>query len=333
MRRIFSGIQPSGVPHIGNYLGALKNWISAQISPEEQHHPLYCIVDMHALTTLSGKADQLQQLSIQSAASLLACGLDPKKCIIYRQSSNPRHTNLAWVLACLSTTGQLGRMTQWKSRAQTHKHTLGLFSYPVLMSADILLYRSTHVPVGGDQMQHLELARDLALMFNRTYATDFMIVPELVLPPKDVCRVMSLREPLEKMSKSSQSEFSTIKLSDNPSAIKSKVLKAVTDMQSRVTFDPDTRPGVSNLVSIYANFSDKSVRDVCQEFEGRTTHQFKVALHDLLIDQLSGFRDEYQRLMDNPSYVLEVLEQGSKQAAEISETNMQRIMEITGLNR
>ena len=331
MRRIFSGIQPSGVPHIGNYLGALKNWVTLQ-DTESSLTPIYCVVDLHALTTLSGHPQQLHQLTLESTASLLACGLNPNKSIIFKQSSIHYHTQLAWILSCVTSSGVLGRMTQWKSRQKTH-NSLGLFSYPMLMCADILLYRSTHVPVGEDQIQHLELARDTAEVFNKSYSTDFMKIPELILPPEaGVCRVMNLREPLEKMSKSSQSEFSRINLSDIPSAVKSKILRAVTDDESRVSFDPVTRPGVSNLVSIYASYSNKTVGLVCQEFEGKTTHEFKVALHDLLIDKLHSYQIEYNRIVAERGYVQEVLQQGKRKAFEIAQENMKRIMELIGLN-
>ncbi|KAI6660264.1 putative Tryptophanyl-tRNA synthetase [Oopsacas minuta] len=332
MRRVFSGIQPSGIPHIGNYLGALKNWIALQ-NTESALPPIYCIVDLHALTTLSGHPQQLRQLTIESTASLLACGLDPKKSIIFKQSSIHHHTQLAWILSCITSSGVLGRMNQWKSRQKTHNSTLGLFSYPMLMCADILLYRSTDVPVGDDQIQHLELARNTAEIFNRTYETDFMKIAELILPSESgACRVMSLREPLEKMSKSNQSEYSRINLSDMPSVVKSKILRAVTDNESRVSFEPDTRPGVSNLVSIYGSYSDKTIEMVCQEFEGKSTHEFKIALHDLLIEKLYAYQTEYQRIMEDKGYILNVLEQGRKQALEIADENMKQILEMTGLS-
>ena len=331
MRRVFSGIQPSGVPHIGNYLGALKNWVTLQ-NTETDLPPIYCIVDLHALTTLYGKPRILRQQIIESTASLIACGIDPKKSIIFQQSSVNHHTQLAWILSCLTSTGALGRMTQWKSRQKSHASTLGLFSYPVLMCADILLYKSTHVPVGDDQIQHLELARDMADNFNRTYSTDFLNIPEPILPTESgVRRVMSLREPLEKMSKSNQSEFSRINLTDSPSAIKSKVLGAVTDDFSKVSYEPGTRPGVSNLVSIYASFSDKSIEDVCEDFEGKSTHAFKVALHNLLIEKLRIYQTEYNRVMQDSAYILTVLEQGRVQALGIADENMKRIIELTGL--
>ena len=331
MRRVFSGIQPSGVPHIGNYLGALKNWVSLQ-DTETDLPPIYCIVDLHALTTLYGQPRILRQQIIESTASLIACGLDPKKSIIFQQSSVHHHTQLAWILSCLTSTGTLGRMTQWKSRQKTHMSTLGLFSYPVLMCADILLYRTTHVPVGDDQIQHLELARNMADYFNKTYSTDFLYIPESILPIESgACRVMNLREPLEKMSKSNQSEYSRINLTDSPSAIKSKVLRAVTDDSSRVSFEPQTRPGVSNLVSIYASFSEKSIEDVCKDFEGKSTHEFKVALHNLLIEKLQVYQTEYKRVIQDKAYILTVLEQGREQALKIADDNMKQIIELTGL--
>ena len=331
MRRVFSGIQPSGVPHIGNYLGALKNWVSLQ-NTESDLTPIYCIVDLHALTTLYCQPQVLRQQIIESTASLIACGLDPKKCIIFQQSSVHHHTQLAWVFSCLTSTGMLGRMAQWKARQKTHMNTLGLFSYPVLMCADILLYRTTHVPVGDDQIQHLELARHIAEYFNRTYSTDFLNIPEAILSNESgVCRVMSLREPLEKMSKSNQSEYSRINMTDSPSAITSKVLRAVTDDISKVGFEPQLRPGVSNLVSIYASFSDKPIEDVCEDFEGKSTHEFKVALHNLLIEKLKMYQTEYKRVLQDKAYILTVLQQGREQALAIADENMKQIIEITGL--
>lgn len=325
--RIFSGVQPSGTLHLGNYLGAIKQWVQLQ---DTCRSVLYSVVDLHSLTV--HQAPLLLQRNIRSVAvSLLACGVDPQRSILFQQSQVSQHAELAWLLGCLTPTGWLNRMTQWKSKGATDKRdlvALGLFAYPVLMSADILLYGASHVPVGHDQVQHLELARDIARTFNSTYGHTFQ-PPEVLLG--EVHRVMSLRNPLQKMSKSDNQEMSCVNLCDTPDVIVKKIQKAVTDCTGEVSYDPDERPGVSNLVAIYAAMSGLTHQEVCGQFEGKQTVDFKRELAELLVERLAPIGKKVEELEADSGYVDSVLKEGAERAGLIACENLTRVKKKMGV--
>ena len=287
-KRIFSGIQPTGNLHIGNYLGAIKNWIKLQ----EEDDCIYSIVDLHAMTVPNNLLD-IKNSTLEVAAAVIASGIDPKKSILFNQSNVPQHTELAWIFNCIARIGWLNRMTQFKEKAGKKKDnaTVGLFSYPVLMAADILLYKATHVPVGEDQKQHLELTRDIASSFNTTFNKsldkDFFRLPEpIILGPAK--RIMSLRDGKSKMSKSDISDGSRINLMDDKDQIHLKIKKAKTDqypIPDNID-DLDNRPEALNLINIYASFSNKSVKEILQQFSGKGFSQFKESLSDLIISDI-----------------------------------------------
>jgi tryptophanyl-tRNA synthetase len=313
MSRIFSGIQPSGDVHIGNYVGAIERWASEQ----DQHDNLICIVDLHAIT-VPQDPDKLRAQSIRLAKILLACGIDPAKSTLFKQSDVSAHAELAWILNCIAHMGELNRMTQFKDKSQKQggdTASAGLFDYPVLMAADILLYDTDQVPVGEDQKQHLELTRDLAERFNKRFGQTFKI-PE---PKVDEigARVMSLTDPSRKMSKSDP-ESSYIALLDSKETIEQKIRKAVT-----------TDEGLDNLIDIYAVFSDDSVEELEAKFAGRNL-DFKNALTDLLVDKLGKIQDRYNAIGDDEA--LQVLEQGKVAATKLAEQKLSEVKQKVGLS-
>ncbi|CAO3607005.1 unnamed protein product [Mucor hiemalis] len=346
-RLVFSGIQPTGTPHLGNYLGALANWARLQ-----EPDPItgatslthYSIVDLHAITMPQDPAT-LRQAKVDVAATLLACGVDPKRSVLFEQSRVRSHTELAWIFNCITPVGWLGRMTQWKTKMegrgmnhaqvladenQTSGLKMGLFDYPVLQAADILLYKGTHVPVGEDQMQHLELARDIAGLFNKTFGRIFP-KPEAIIPPA-AKRVMSLRDPAGKMSKSDPSDFSRLNLIDSPELIKSKIAKATTDGIRGVSYDPENRPGMSNLVTIYAAMRDISVDDAVKECADITsTKDFKDRVSEAIIEKLQPIQSELVRLQADEGYVKSVLDDGAKKAEEKANKTMEEVYKVVGL--
>eukprot|EP00794_Sanderia_malayensis_P000243 gene243-860_t len=328
VRRIFSGIQPTGVPHLGNYLGALKNWVSLQ---NEKDQVLFSIVDLHALT-MPQDADILRENIKITAASLLSCGLNPQKSIIFQQSKVPEHAELCWILSCLTSTGELQRMHQWKTKkkSQREKSSLGLLSYPVLMASDILLYKSTHVPVGEDQTQHIELARDISRLFNNRFGHIFP-GPEAILGKS--CRVMNLQEPTKKMSKSEVSNRGRIDLTDTSEMIKRKILKSVTDSISDISYDPETRPGVSNLIDIHSAVSELTTKEIVGKYEDTRifTKHLKADLAEMLIDELESFRKEFEIIVKEEDYLEKVLEDGNLRAREIATNNLAEIKNKLGL--
>lgn len=331
MGRIFSGIQPTGDFHIGNYLGALRNWVKLQ----HEHESLFCIVDLHALTT-HPEPPVLQKHIREVAAAYIAAGLDQEKSLIFPQSAVPTHCELAWILACLTPLGWLNRMTQFKEKAgkQKEQANLGLYAYPVLQAADILAYKATHVPVGEDQKQHLELARDIAGAFNRQYEQDYFELPEPIIF-KTSARIMSLRDGTSKMSKSDPSEYSRIHILDDSDTIALKIRKARTDPDpiQRTPDQMENRPEALNLLGIYAAFSDKSLEDVCIEFEGAQFSSFKQKLAEKIIESLSPIRTKMLSLLENEKYLDDILKKGSDKAREIAAQNMTEIQEIVGLLR
>ncbi|AGF74908.1 tryptophanyl-tRNA synthetase [Bartonella australis AUST/NH1] len=344
---VFSGVQPSGHLHLGNYLGAIKNWVELQRS----YNCLYCVVDMHALT-VNPDPLMLAESTRTATAAFLATGIDPKKQIIFNQSRVFQHAELAWILNCIARIGWLQRMTQFKDKAgkDREKASLGLFAYPCLMAADILVYRATHVPVGEDQKQHIELARDIAQKFNNDYAERimesnfgipvqvndkeervFFPAPEALIE-KTAMRVMSLRDGTKKMSKSDPSDLSRINLIDDADLIAKKIRKAKTDSAPL----PDTlaalegRPEVENLISIYAAFAEISKEKALLEFSGRQFSIFKSALADLAVHKLAPITQELRRLNQESAYIDSVLRDGAERASILAEKNMKQIREIVG---
>lgn len=325
-RRIFSGIQPSGSLTIGNYLGAIRNWLTLQ----EEYECLYCIVDLHALTVRQDPV-KLRQNILSLAALYIASGLNPDKNILFVQSTVSAHAELAWILNCYTYTGELGRMTQYKEKSQKNADNVnsGLFTYPILMAADILLYQTDLVPVGEDQKQHLELSRDVAVRFNNAYGNIFT-VPEVYIP-KTAARVMDLQQPTKKMSKSDEDESSYVLLLDSPDKIMKKFKRAVTDSDSLVAYDPAGKPGVSNLMEIYSGFTGKSIDDINAEFEGKGYGTFKIALADATIAALKPLQDKYSEIMNDKGYLMKALAEGTERAQEMSRSTLNNVYVTLGI--
>jgi len=331
MNRIFSGIQPTGNLHLGNYLGAIRNWVSLQ----ESFESIYCIVDLHALT-LPQDPDALRRTVREVTAGLIAAGIDAERCIVFNQSAVPGHAELAWLLGCLTPIGWLNRMTQFKEKAGKRREqaSLGLYAYPVLMAADILLYKATHVPVGEDQKQHLELARDIAGAFNHHYGVDFFPSPEPQIFAT-AARVMSLRDGRQKMSKSDASDYSRINLTDDPDTIGLKIRKARTDPDPL----PETpaglegRPEAANLVGLYAALSGTTPEAVLEGFAGAQFSTFKAELAELTIAVIGPIGAEMKRLMDEPALIDSILHRGAERAEEIARHHMAEVRGLMGLLR
>jgi tryptophanyl-tRNA synthetase len=320
--RILSGIQPSGVLHIGNYLGAVKQWVAHQSADS-----LYCIVDLHALT-LELEPEVLREQTIDTLATLVAAGLDPEVCTLFLQSRIAFHAQLNWLLECVATFGELGRMTQFKEKAERKGgYRVGLFTYPVLMAADILLYDTQRVPVGDDQLQHLELTREIATRFNNRYGDTFTL-PEGMLPPSGA-RVMDLQEPTRKMSKSVASPLGQITLLDDPRDIERKISRAVTDTDGEVRVDWALKPGVSNLLEIYAGFSGESPHDVARRYQ--RYGELKRDLAELVIASLSPIAARYRELRADPGVLQSVLDAGSLKASQVAAATYQRAARAMGL--
>ena len=329
--RVLSGIQPSGGLTLGNYLGALKRFVETQDAGT--HETLYCIVDLHAITVWQEPA-KLTHATRELAAFFLACGIDPRRSILFNQSAVPEHAQLAWLFNCVARMGWMGRMTQWKDKAgkNTENASLGLFAYPALMAADILVYHATHVPVGEDQKQHLELTRDIAAKFNHDYGVDFFPITEPVIEGP-ATRVMSLRDGTKKMSKSDPSDMTRINMSDDADTIAQKFRKARTDPDPL----PDTyaqlkdRPEARNLVDIYAGLADMSVDAVMAENAGAGWGVFKPKLADLAVDKLSPISAEMDRLLSDVAEIDRTLGQGAEAASEIAAPILAETMRIMGL--
>ena len=329
-QRIFSGIQPSGVPTLGNYLGALQHWVRLQDGADEC---LYCVVDLHAIT---GWQDPLL-LAAQTremAASLLACGIDPARSILFHQSAVPAHVRLSWIFQCVARVGWLNRMTQFKEKAGKDREAAssGLYTYPVLMAADILAYKATRVPVGDDQRQHLELANDIVQKFNHDYGVDFFPpIEALILGP--AARVMSLRDGTKKMSKTDPSDQSRINLTDDADTIALKVRRARTDPEP-LPGEPaglEQRPEARNLVGIYAAMAGQEVADVLREYGGQGFSQFKEALAELLVSKLGPIGAETKRLLADPAHVDAVLREGAAKARVLADPIVDEAERLVGL--
>lgn len=329
--KVFSGIQPSGVLHLGNYLGAIRNWVGLQ----KDYDCLFCLVDLHAITAFQDPKE-LANNTREMTAGLLAAGLDAEHCVIFNQSQVSGHAELAWVLNCVARLGWLNRMTQFKDKAGKNREraSVGLYTYPVLMAADILLYRATHVPVGEDQKQHLELARDVAQKFNSDFGVDFFPLPEpLILG--EATRVMSLRDGTNKMSKSDPSDASRINLTDDADAIARKIRKARTDSEP-LPGSPDGlegRPEARNLVGIFAAFADSTAADICARYKGAQFSTIKQDLVDLAVEKLGPITAEMNRLAKDPAYVDKVLAEGAEKARSLATPNLQQVHEIVGFLR
>lgn len=344
----FSGVQPSGVLHIGNFLGAIKNWVEIQ----NDYLSLFCIVDLHAIT-VKQDPKELREQTLKLIATYLAAGIDPKKSTIFIQSHVPAHTELAWILNTITHMGELERMTQYKDKSQK-LNSVGLYDYPILMAADILLYGTDIVPVGEDQVQHVELTRTLAKRFNSQFGETFKI--PAVKINKETARIMGLDDPAKKMSKSATSEYNYIALTDNADTIRRKISKAVTDSGKDIKFDPK-RAGLYNLLSIYKAFSEikpprnisealrrptlsetlsksmypQTIQTIEKKFANKGYGDFKKDLSDLLIEKLRPFQEKYNKLITNEKYLLDVARDGAMRAEPMAQKTLQKVKEKIGL--
>ncbi|KAI8921260.1 hypothetical protein DFJ77DRAFT_449154 [Powellomyces hirtus] len=374
---VLSGIQPTAVPHLGNYLGALANWVRLQDDAAFRgggdaangSRVLYSIVDLHALTMPQDPATLRKNVK-DMAACLLACGIDPKKSILFRQSKVPEHSELAWLLFCRTPMGWLSRMHQWKTKLQMIQQNnpdapqttaanatmnlisettadgeldraaddgalaglnVGLFTYPVLQAADILIYRSTQVPIGEDQVQHMELAQMAARSFNAHYKKEVFPIPKGFYASSSSKRILSLRNPTSKMSKSDTSEASRINLDDTPEQIRSKIRKATVDSSVGITYDPAHRPGVANLINIYSSFSNETPEAIADRFSGSGNKEFKDAVAEAVVAGLSPIRDELVRLRKDSGFVETVLQDGEERARMIAARTLRDVQKVVGL--
>ena len=326
--RIFSGVQPTGSLHLGNYLGAIRNWARLQ----DEFEAIYCVVDLHAVTA-SHDPKELSRATREVTAGLIASGIDPARSIIFNQSMVPEHAELSWLFSCVARLGWLNRMTQFKEKAGKNREqaSVGLYAYPVLMAADILAYKATHVPVGEDQKQHLELTRDIAQSFNSTYRVDYFPLPEPQIFGS-ATRVMSLRDGTKKMSKSDESDYSRINMTDGADEIEQKIRKARTDPDPL----PESaeglaeRPEALNLVSIYAALEDIEIEQVIQEYQGQGFSTFKKALADLAVVRLGPVGSEMKRLTAEPGEIDRILADGADRAAQLSRPIVAEVREIMG---
>ena len=322
-KRIFSGIQPTGELTLGSYMGALKNWVALQ----DEYDCLYCIVDMHAITVRQVPAD-LRRRSVAQLAQYIACGLDPEKNIMFIQCHVPQHAELSWVLGCYTQFGELSRMTQFKDKAKKHADniTAGLFTYPVLMAADILLYQSDLVPVGDDQRQHVELCRNIATRFNNWFPDTFTL-PEAFVP-KMGARIMSLGQPENKMSKSEPD--GCVFLMDKPEDIMRKFKRAVTDCETAVRYDQENKPGISNLLTIYCAATGKTMAEAEAEFADQGYGVFKPAVGEAVVELLRPIQEEANRLMADKAYLESVYQKGAERASALANRTLRKVYKKVG---
>ncbi len=330
-KKIFSGVQPTGNLHLGNYIGAIKNFVDLQ--NQKENECVYCVVDLHAITT-NQDPKILKNNIRETTAAFLASGLDYKKSIIFNQSLVPAHSEGSWILGCVARMGWLNRMTQFKEKAgkDKEKASVGLYIYPVLMAADILLYDATHVPVGQDQKQHLELSRDIAQKFNIDFnAPDFLKAPEPLIQ-KNFARIMSLKDGTKKMSKSDPSDLSRINLSDGKDEIVNKIKKAKTDSLTLPNNDKNLseRPEVENLLGIYSNLSNQSLNNSINEFSGKNFSEFKEKLADLIVEKITPISNEINKLQKDNNFIDSVLRDGAKKASEIASKKVEEMKKIIG---
>ncbi|QQE78017.1 tryptophan--tRNA ligase [Alicyclobacillus sp. SO9] len=323
MQRVFSGIQPSGTMTIGNYLGAMKNFVRLQ----DEADCVFCIVDLHAIT-VPQDPEQLKQNTRSLAALYLAAGINPDKSTLFVQSHVPGHAELGWMLQCVAYYGELGRMTQFKDKSSKKSVvTAGLYTYPALMAADILLYQTDLVPVGEDQKQHLELTRNIAERFNRQYGDAFTIPDPYI--PKIGGRIMSLDDPAKKMSKSDENINAFVSMLDSPSVIRKKISRAVTDSEREVRYDPEHKSAISNLLTIYSLFADKSINDLEQQYRGAGYGPFKKELAEVVVDKLAPIQERYQELL-NSTELDAILKLGAERAREKSSATLRDVKEKFG---
>jgi tryptophanyl-tRNA synthetase len=323
---IFSGIQPSGELHLGNYLGAIRNWVALQ----DSYRCFYCIVDYHAITQPFEPAEIGRRVR-EMACDLIACGIDPAKSTLFVQSAVPEHTELAWALSSVASYGELGRMTQFKDKSEKSPDNInaGLFTYPVLQAADILIYHATKVPVGEDQRQHLEITRDLAERMNARFGPVLTVPEPYIL--KESAKIMDLQEPTSKMSGSLSSDKGLVLLSDDPGRIAKKIRSAVTDTEAEVRYDPETKPGVSNLLVIHSVLSGTPVAEVEADFAGRGYGDLKKAVAEVVVDAVTPFRERMAELLDDPAELDRLLARGAERAAVIADATMTRVRDAVGL--
>ncbi len=331
LKKIFSGVQPTGNLHLGNYLGAIQNFV--KLNNDDENKCIFCVVDLHAVTTKQDPKDLRNNIR-ETVATFLASGINPKKSIIFNQSQVSAHSEAAWILSCTARIGWLNRMTQFKEKAgkDKEKASIGLYSYPVLMAADILLYDSTHVPVGDDQKQHLELCRDIAQKFNNDFnSEDFFKVPEPLIQ-KEFSRIMSLKDGLKKMSKSELSDLSRINMTDEKDQIVNKIKKAKTDplpMPSSIN-ELDKRPEAKNLIGIYSSLTESTLEDSINEFSGKNFSDFKDNLSQVVVDKIIPISTEIRKLLEDKKYLDEILSEGAQKADKIASQKIKKIHEIVG---
>jgi len=330
--RVFSGIQPTGEVHLGNYLGAIRQWVAALDDVESPDQALYCVVDLHAMT-LPYDADAFAAQTRRTVTFLLAAGLDPARCTLFVQSHVPAHTELTWILNCVATFGELRRMTQFKEKSSQkggqESVSVGLFDYPVLMASDILAYDTERVPVGDDQRQHLELTRDVAIRFNHRFG-DTLVVPEATIPPIGA-RIMDLQQPTAKMAKSAESPQGTLPLLDDPPALAKRIKSAVTDSGSDVRFAPDEKPGVSNLLQILAAVTDRPVATVEEELAGQGYGTVKQTVADAVVEFLAPLQERYATFAADPAQLDAALATGDEKAEAVAGKVLARSRQAAGL--
>ena len=330
-KKIFSGVQPTGNLHLGNYLGAIKNFVD--LNKDTQNECIFCVVDLHAITVSQNPKD-LKSNTHETVATFIASGIDPKKSIIFKQSQVSAHSETAWILSCVARMGWLNRMTQFKEKAgkDKEKASIGLYSYPVLMAADILLYDSTHVPVGDDQKQHLELCRNIAQKFNNDYKIEnFFIAPEPLIK-KEFSRIMSLKDGLKKMSKSEVSDLSRVNLTDDKDQIINKIKKAKTDtlpLPSAIE-ELEKRPEAKNLIGIYSSLMNNTLQESIDEFAGKNFSEFKKKLSDIVVNEINPISSEIKKLLDDKVFLEKILKEGYEKANEIASKKIKKIHEIVG---
>jgi tryptophanyl-tRNA synthetase len=325
MPRVFSGIQPSGEMHLGNYLGAVRRWVAEQ----DDHDAIYCVVDLHAITVAYEPADLVNRTR-ETAMLLLAAGLDPQRCTLFVQGHVAAHAELTWILNCVATFGELRRMTQFKEKSEGQESVnVGLFDYPVLMAADILLYDTDEVPIGDDQRQHLELARDVAARFNHRFGETF-VVPKATFPPVGA-RIMDLQNPVAKMSKSSSSPQGSLLLLDPPDVMSRKIKAAVTDSGTDVRYSPEQKPGISNLLEIYASATGGTIPEAEAGFGSSGYGVLKASVADCLVELLRPVQERYQALVADPAEVDRQLELGAEKARAMAELVLERVRAAVGL--
>ncbi len=323
---LLSGIQPSGRLCLGNYIGAIKNWVDLQV----RYDSIFLVVDLHALTIIQKPAD-LRQRCLSFLAQYIACGIDPEKSLIVIQSHVHQHAELAWVLSTMTYVGELNRMTQFKDKSTRHQENInaGLFTYPVLMAADILLYQANLVPVGADQKQHLELSREIAQRFNQRYSKTFA-VPEPLIPSQGA-RIMSLQDPASKMSKSDENDGNLIALLDSPDTVRKKIKRAVTDSFTDIRFDEKIRPGLANLLVMFSEVTGEGVLQLTSRIEGRSYEWLKKELAEVIIEFLKPVQSEYQQIIDDKQYLSDILSKGAEAASCRARKTLSKVYRKLGL--